>query len=98
MSSVPVSPQEAVKIAVAYVQEMYGAQAQDILLEEIELPPPETSWMVTLSFVRQAPAPFVTPSSAIAQALGAKAPRLYKKLEVDANTGVIRAMRIREGA
>jgi hypothetical protein len=81
----------AVTHAAAYLVEIYGDTVSDVLLEEIEKTDSLTGswWRVTLSFLRtNAPdGGFVMYTSK---------PRLYKVLEVDAATGNIRSMKIRD--
>ena len=95
MPNITITAQQAVQAAFSYVGEMYSGQAQDILLEEIELRETEVVWAVTVSFVRVSPLAPVGSTGLITQSLGARAPRLYKALEIDAETGAVRAMRIR---
>jgi hypothetical protein len=95
-----IDAKDAVKRAVAYVTEIYtdtGAAVGDFLLEEIEMNESETVWRVTVSF-RMTNLPSATPGTLASVILGPYAPkvRAYKLVEVDATTGHIRSMKIRE--
>lgn len=78
-----ISPKEATQRAAAFLTEIMGAQ-RSVRLEELVLSHDERTWDVTLSFLDElslAPLGY---------------PRVYKRFEVDAISGQVRAMRIRE--
>jgi len=80
-SAAPIPPQEAARRAAAYLQSVVPT-ADAIRVEETELDENDPIWRITLSYVPR-DEPFAT--------------RIYKLFYVDAPTGNIRAMRMREG-
>ncbi|HUY92679.1 MAG TPA: hypothetical protein VMV10_28320 [Pirellulales bacterium] len=82
---------QVVQAAAQFVQDMYqGEGIVDLRLEEVERLHDKNQWAVTLSFARP-------PKHPLAQALaGSSMQRDYKILIVDASTGAIESMRIRE--
>ena len=80
---------DAVKIAFALFKELYDTKKfEDILLEEVELSDGKASWLVTLGFYRR------MPSINIMESIGAKKYiRMYKRFQIDANTGRMISMR-----
>ena len=79
----------AVKIAFELFKELYDTKKfEDILLEEIALSENKTSWLITLGFYRRAP------SVNIMESIGSKKYiRMYKTLQIDANTGEMISMK-----
>jgi hypothetical protein len=83
---------EAVDAAEKWVRNLYPASAlKQLRLEEVELSSDERIWRVTLGWAEPG-----VPENGLAAALGRNVPRVYKRVEVDAETGTVRAMRIRE--
>lgn len=74
-----ISPREAATAASRYYNELTNS-AQLGSIEEIELSEDENRWIVTLGFL---------------DTLAAFGPRVYKLFEVDARTGEVLSMRIR---
>jgi hypothetical protein len=73
---------QAVKIATQYLKKLYGSQSiSNIRLEEVELDDEEGNWLITISFIDT--------DDLIPE-------RVYKVLEIDANTAEVIAMRMRE--
>jgi hypothetical protein len=89
-----VSLQEAVKIAVNSVRDIYrgqGFELKDLMLEEVERS--DDSWQVTVGFTR--PNTATSDIGVIGQALAGPR-RAFKRVRIDANTGEFLGMRIRE--
>jgi hypothetical protein len=78
-----------------YIQDMIGNPINDILLEEVELSEDKKIWYVTLGFSRPVAK---TERSLIPEAisLATKYEREYKLFTVDAETGEVKSMKIRE--
>jgi hypothetical protein len=77
-----VDVKQAVKIATQYLKKLYGAQSiSNIRLEEVEFNDEEGSWLITISFIDT--------DDLIPE-------RVYKVLEIDADTAEVIAMRMRE--
>lgn len=79
----------AVKMAFAVFNELYESKKfEDILLEEVELSNDKASWLVTIGFYRR------TPSINIIESIGSKKYiRMYKIIQIDADTGKLIAMK-----
>lgn len=79
----------AVKMAFAVFNELYESKKfEDILLEEVELSSDNASWLVTIGFYRR------TPSINIIESIGSKKYiRMYKIIQIDADTGKLIAMK-----
>lgn len=77
------------------VQDMIGNTIDDILLEEVELSENRRFWYVTLGFSRPKSR---TERSLIPESisLGIKYEREYKTFTIDADTGEVQSMKIRE--
>ena len=79
---------EAVANAFNFLRDIYGGESlHDIRLEEVEQSEDGKSWRITLSFLRDL--------SPLATALG-KFSREYKVFSVDAATGAVQSMKIRQ--
>ncbi|HKP76251.1 MAG TPA: hypothetical protein VJT67_12055 [Longimicrobiaceae bacterium] len=89
-----VDVKQAVKSAESYARELFGDQELSHLrLEEVEFSELEALWKVTLGWVEPAVAkPGLVFSNGSIQRL----PRVYKVFEVDAETGKVRSMKIRD--
>lgn len=90
---------KAVRTSLGYIKELYKnqEQLQDLRLEEVELlgdEGPNPFWLVTLSFER----PISAPVSSLAQLIapGVSYQRLYKTFHIDAKSGKVKSMKIRE--
>ncbi|MDZ8258982.1 hypothetical protein [Nostoc sp. ChiQUE01b] len=77
------------------IQDMIGNSINDILLEEVELSEDKRFWHVTLGFSRPVAK---TERTLIPEAisLATKYEREYKIFTVDAETGEVKSMKIRE--
>ncbi|MGI2909138.1 hypothetical protein [Tolypothrix sp. VBCCA 56010] len=77
------------------IQDMIGNSINDILLEEVELSENQKFWYVTLGFSRPVAK---TERSLIPDAISltTKYEREYKIFTVDAETGELKSMKIRE--
>ena len=82
---------EAVKAALGFAQELYGLQdAERLTLEEVEPTEDERFWMVTLGI----PAA-LQPVELLARRTGSER---YKVFKVDAETGQVLSMKMRQAA
>lgn len=86
----------AVSAARSYLsslQDMIGPQIEDLRLEEVELSEDKTFWLVTLGFSR----PTDKDNNPLGDILTLPKPqREYKVFKVDAETGEVQSMKIRE--
>jgi hypothetical protein len=79
---IEIDVKQAVKIATQYLKKLYGGQSiSNIRLEEVEFDDDEENWLITISFIDT--------DDLIPE-------RVYKVLEIDAETGEVIAMRMRE--
>jgi hypothetical protein len=95
-----ITVKEAVKIAIDKLTELYSLnkdEFKDILLEEVELSDDNRFWNITLGFSRPVPELPTNPLQALAAAasLNKNYKREYKVFKLDADSGEIRAMKIR---
>jgi hypothetical protein len=90
----------AVSLAVGYVMDIYSdnASVTDVLLEEIEFDETSATWNVTVSFRVTTSSATEPKGQTLTAALLGYSPkgRAYKVVGVDARTGEIRFMKIRE--
>jgi len=89
---------EAMKIAMDYVQDLYSeAGATRYLIEEIETENDGDTWAITVGFDVPIPIRETTASTATGFAHNIlRYERKYKKVKLDAATGEVRGMTIRE--
>jgi hypothetical protein len=91
------SVQEAARAARAYAQQLYDErELKDLRVEEVELAEEDATWYVTLGWIE----------SAVKQVAGftgtfegnqlAALPRVYKIFTIDAETGHVSSMKIRD--
>jgi len=80
------SVKDAAGRAVEYFRELYGSQFGNLMVEEVERD--DNCWYITLGYDL---------SSVLAQ-FGGKAPRGFKVFKIDASTGEVLSMKIREVA
>lgn len=86
-----IEAKEAVGIAMEAMGELYTAeQIPNLTLEEVELTADETRWIVTVSFARS------SAKSTIEAMTGQQGTTTYKRIEIDAETGVIRSMKVHQ--
>lgn len=87
---------EAAQQAAEFCQQLFP-DAQDILLEEVERDEDDKFWLITISYLAVAGkrAGIATPGTAMEQ-LFPRFERRYKSLKVDAQTGDVVSMKIRE--
>lgn len=84
---------EAAKAAAAYFVELFpDTQYSDLMLEEVELSEDEKHWLITLSYAFQPPPP---PPSGLDKLFSKQSSRKYKIFKIDAATGKVEAMKIR---
>jgi hypothetical protein len=86
--------QQAVQIAKQYVQQLFGT----VRLEEVELSYDEKHWYITVGFDEPLPQPLfpLAMGTVIQSALEPRTERKYKVVDVDAETGKVRAVKIRQ--
>ncbi len=86
-----VEVKEAVRIAMEAMSELYsGDQIPHLTLEEVELGKDGVTWIVVVSFSR------AFAKSTIEAMTGQQGTTTYKKLEIDAETGVVRSMKMHQ--
>lgn len=85
---------QAIAAAIESVKDFYG-EPPDLLLEEVERSEDDKHWLITLGF---SVAPATQPANTLQQLSAAlKSPRrVYKVFRVDADTGKVDSMKIRE--
>jgi hypothetical protein len=92
----PVDIKQAVALAMSAVAQAYASDnIQDLLMEEFEKSEDGRYWLITISFAR----PEIVSSAfdSIGKVLGGpKLTRLYKVVKINAMTGEIVGMKIRE--
>lgn len=86
---------DAVHAAEEWVRDLYPASAlKHLRLEEVQLSDDEKTWHITLGWAERG-----VRENGLAAALSREVsvlPRVYKSLEVDAESGAVRSMKIRE--
>lgn len=83
---------QAVKSAETYARELYDKQdLRHLRLEEVELSDDGRQWKITLGWVE----PAVAKPGLMINGAVQKLPRVYKLFEVDAETGAVSSMKIR---
>jgi len=88
-----IDAKQAVKKAMAYLNEMYDtADFRDALLEEVELSDDDRTWCVTIGFSRRQMSTSEGPmASLVGKTEGFK--REFKVFTIDAESGVVRSMK-----
>ena len=83
---------DAAAKAAEYFKELYGSQFGNVLIEEVEqqLEMDGTYWYITLGYD--------VPSPSILSQFGGKPSRAYKVFKINASTGDVLSMKIREVA
>ena len=90
-----VDVKEAAKQAADYFRKIYSDKPYtDVLLEEVELSDDEKYWLITLSYEYELPI-FSLPSGLDPFGKRKDGPRKYKLFKIDADTGNVKAMKIR---
>lgn len=91
-----ISLKEAAQAAESFVREVYAAnELWSLRIEEAELSNDEKTWLITLGWVEQAirePSVFFPTLKSEPIVL----PRVYKQFIIDADTGKVRSMKIRQ--
>jgi hypothetical protein len=84
---------DAVRAAEEWVRDLFrDSDLRHFRLEEVQLSDDERRWLITLGWAE----PGVR-ENGLAAALGRDLPpRVYKTLEVDADSGLVRSMKIRD--
>lgn len=94
------SVKDAVQSAQNWVKELYpSTDLKDFRLEEVEASEDGRYWLITVGWAEPA---YYRNLNSLAAALAERQPqtypRIYKTLEVDAESGAVRSMKIREVA
>jgi hypothetical protein len=88
-----VDVKQAVQSAESYARELFGdADLRHLRLEEVALSDDGQRWNVTLGWVE----PAVVQPGIVLNGSVQKLPRIYKLFEVDAESGQVSAMKIRD--
>ena len=86
-----IEAQDAVRIAMEAMAELYAEdQVPHLTLEEVEFGKDGATWVVIVSFSR------TFAKSTIEAMTGQQGTTTYKKLEIDAETGVVRSMKMHQ--
>lgn len=87
---------DAVRVAVQYCGQLFGNLSNRLQLEEVALSDDEKHWFITIGYDE----PGESQREILTGALGGFAPRgserKYKVVDVDAETGKVRAVKIRQ--
>lgn len=90
-----VSLREAVAIGRAFVQNAYPEGLDDLQLEEIDRSDDERYWLLTFGFIRPQ-TPQAREDFTLVPVLPDREPaRIYKAVEIEAHTGIVKSMKIR---
>ena len=91
MFRVMIEVKEAVRTAMVAMRELYTEeQTPHLTLEEVQLSADGTGWVVIVSFARS------FAKSTIEAMTGQQGTTTYKRLEIDAETGVVRSMKMHQ--
>lgn len=89
---------EATQAAEKWVRDLFPkSELRHLRLEEVELSENERSWYITLGWAEAAVREPLSVSAVLDREVRVL-PRVYKTLVVDAETGVVKSMKIREVA
>jgi hypothetical protein len=84
---------QAVQAAESYARALFPeAELRHLRLEEVERSENDSRWNITLGWVE----PAVSGNGIVFSAGAQKLPRVYKLFEVDAETGEVTSMKIRD--
>jgi hypothetical protein len=84
---------QAVRSAESYARELYQQdELRHLRLEEVEMSDDGREWKVTLGWLE----PAVSRNGLIVNGGVHRLPRVYKRFEVDAETGTVKSMKIRD--
>jgi hypothetical protein len=88
--------QKAVQIATQYAGLLFGNAVNGLRLEEVELSYDEKHWYITLGFDELVSSRFPLIPTALESVINPKTERKYKVVDVDAESGKVRAVKIRQ--
>jgi hypothetical protein len=92
-----VEVQQAVQIALQYVDKLFGGDtAKQLQLEEVELSDDERHWFITIGFNQPVTFEGDFLSEALKSITRPRVERKYKVIDVDAKSGKVRAVKIRQ--
>jgi len=86
---------ELVAKAVGYINSIYGEVASAVMLEEIQRSDDNQKWLITLSFSRKQ-APSSTLSPLLVESSADQFERVYKQIQIDAQSGEFLGMSMRQ--
>ena len=92
--NVMIDVQQAVAIATQYAEQLFGNALNRLRLEEVELSYDEKHWYITIGF--DEPLPFNTLIGTVLEGGLQRTERRYKVVDVDAKSGKVRAVKIRQ--
>ena len=84
--------QHAVQVATQYTGQLFGNALNNLRLEEVELSFDEKHWYITIGFDEAVP---LQPGF-LGTVLDPKMERRYKVVDVDSDTGKVRAVKMRQ--
>jgi hypothetical protein len=87
--------EQAVEIAVKYCGKLFGHLANEFRLEEVELSSDDKHWLITIGFSEPVPLQPETVTEALQGMMRQRRERKYKIVDVDAESGKVRAVKIR---
>ena len=92
-----ITVKQAVVHAMAAAKDFYaGETLVDLLLDEVEMTEDGKHWLITLSFFRPSKKPATELSEVFRQIQGRVYEKKYKQFRVDALSGRVTAMKIRD--
>lgn len=84
---------QAVRSAEVYARLLFPeSELQHLRLEEVDRSEDDSRWLITLGWVE----PAVTGNGIVFSAGAQRLPRVYKLFEIDAETGEVTSMKIRD--
>ncbi len=91
-----IDAKQAVKLTMDYLNEMYDtADFKDVLLEEVELTDDDKFWNVTVGFARKQTSTTAGPMASLVGPAD-QYQREYRVFAIDAETGVVRSMKLKK--
>lgn len=94
--NVGIGLRQAVTRAREYMSIVYPEGLEDLQLEEVALTDAEDSWLVTFGFLRDEPPQRRGGFQLVPALVDKEKTRVYKIVDVDARTGKVKSMKIRQ--
>jgi hypothetical protein len=88
--------QQAVQVATQYAAQLFGNALNNLRLEEVELSFDEKHWYITIGFDESVPLRSGAIGAALENMMNPRMERRYKVVDVDSNTGKVRAVKMRQ--